>query len=59
MQNIRIPLILLAMLLFFADITIRRFGLKIPVRSKKNKDRVEPVDSGIEQLLKAKQRNTK
>lgn len=61
MQNIRIPLILLAMLLFFADITIRRFGLKLPVRYKKDKVLVEPVDSGsgIEQLLKAKQRNTK
>lgn len=61
MQPIRIPLILLAMLLFFADITIRRFGLKMPVLSKKQKAQPESGRSneGIEQLLKAKSRNTK
>ncbi|WP_203332482.1 VWA domain-containing protein [Planococcus beigongshangi] len=60
-QQIRIPLILLAMLLFFADITIRRFGLKMPAFPKKEKVRPEfgGSNEGIEQLLKAKSRNTK
>lgn len=58
MQSITIPLILLAMLLFFADITIRRFGLRIPSLPKKIA--AQPQNNGndgIEQLLKAKQRN--
>ncbi|MFD1031135.1 VWA domain-containing protein [Metaplanococcus flavidus] len=60
-QDIRIPLILLAMLLFFADITIRRFGLHLPALSKKLNDHPLPAtaDKGIEQLLKAKRRHTK
>lgn len=58
MQSITMPLILLAMLLFFADITIRRFGLRIPSLPKKIA--AQPQNNGndgIEQLLKAKQRN--
>lgn len=60
MQDIRIPLILLAMLLFFADITIRRFGLKLPVRPRRKPAAAQEADSrGIEQLLSAKRRNAK
>lgn len=59
-QEIRIPLLLLAMLLFFADITIRRFGLKLPEFPKRTPSEPETTSSqGIEQLLKAKRRNKK
>lgn len=58
MQSIAIPLILMAMLLFFADITIRRFGLRIPALPKKTETKPQTKgNDGIEQLLKAKQRN--
>ncbi|WP_033541327.1 VWA domain-containing protein [Planococcus sp. CAU13] len=58
MQDIRIPLILLAMLLFFADITIRRFGLRMPsfTRETQVQKNQNIGGSGIEQLLKAKQK---
>lgn len=60
MQAIRIPLILLAMVLFFLDITIRRFGLKLPVVPKKNVAAPQKnSNDGIDQLLKSKQRNGK
>ncbi|HSJ37255.1 MAG TPA: VWA domain-containing protein [Planococcus sp. (in: firmicutes)] len=60
MKEIRIPLILLAMLLFFADITIRRFGLKLPALPKKRAVMPQTGGTGgIEQLLKAKRRKTK
>ncbi|WP_422123664.1 VWA domain-containing protein [Planococcus sp. X10-3] len=60
-QDIRIPLILLAMLLFFADITIRRFGIRLPALPKKLQAQPQTGDgnTGIEQLLKAKRRNKK
>lgn len=60
-QEIRIPLILLAMLLFFADITIRRFGLRLPAKPKKVQPEasIEEGNKGIEQLLKATNRKAK
>ncbi|RLQ92912.1 VWA domain-containing protein [Planomicrobium sp. Y74] len=59
-QTITIPLILLAMLLFFADITIRRFGLRLPAMPKRTAAQPQTDNNeGIEQLLKAKQRNKK
>ena len=60
MANIRIPLLLLAMLLFFADITIRRFGLKLPTFPKRtNAKEANVSNDSIEQLLTAKQKKTK
>lgn len=60
MQSITLPLILLAMLLFFTDITIRRFGLRMPALPKKAPIKSDSnANDGIEHLLKAKQRNSK
>ncbi|ETP68544.1 VWA domain-containing protein [Planococcus glaciei] len=50
-------LLLLAMLLFFADITIRRFGLRMPIRKKEKIAEAEQTDQTIGQLIKAKKRS--
>lgn len=55
-QPIRHLLVFLAMLLFFADITIRRFGLKMPVRKPRQKLEQRAAPAAIEQLIKAKKR---
>lgn len=49
-------LVFLAMLLFFVDITIRRFGLKMPARKIKRKPEPTETPLTIEQLIKAKKR---
>ncbi len=59
-QSIQQFLILLAVILFFLDITIRRFGFALllsPFRRKKVEKRTEPViRSNMEQLIKAKKK---
>lgn len=59
-QPIRHLLLFIAMLLFFADITIRRFGLRLlpPVRKhrKESSAQSEAPPQTIEQLIKAKKR---
>lgn len=57
-QPVQQQLILLAMMLFFLDITFRRFGLKMPVKENflKTETNVEPQSNTIEQLIKAKKR---
>ncbi|MDN7244338.1 VWA domain-containing protein [Planococcus shenhongbingii] len=56
-QPIQQLLLFLAMLLFFTDITIRRFGLRIPARKHKNEDESADAHQTIGQLIKAKKRN--
>lgn len=55
-QPIRHSLVFLAMLLFFADITIRRFGWKIPARQAKAVPAEAASSSIVDQLIKAKKR---
>lgn len=59
-QPIQHFLLLLAMLLFFVDITIRRFGLRLIPSVKKTKAAASPIQEAppqtIEQLIKAKKR---
>ena len=47
-------LLLLAMLLFFADITLRRFGglVKIDLKQKKKQAQAEPVETNVGKVLK-------
>lgn len=58
LQPIRQQLVLFAMILFFIDITIRRFGLKMPPRKRKTPVRENAENPAtIEQLIKAKKRS--
>lgn len=56
-QPIQQNLLLAAMLLFFVDITLRRFGLKLPKRKAQNQTATEPDSKILEQLIKAKKRS--
>lgn len=55
-QPVRHFLVLLAMLLFFTDITIRRFGLVLPGRKEKRQPEQAAAPITVEQLIKAKKR---
>lgn len=56
-QSVQQQLLLIAMILFFLDITIRRFGLKIPSRQQKALTATDVEQpKTIEQLIKAKKR---
>ncbi|MDN7241407.1 VWA domain-containing protein [Planococcus sp. N028] len=56
-QPIQQSLLLAAMILFFIDITLRRFGLKLPKRQLKAAAVGEVAPKTVEQLIKAKKRS--
>ncbi|WP_255473361.1 VWA domain-containing protein [Planomicrobium sp. CPCC 101110] len=56
-QPIRHNLLLFAMILFFIDITLRRFGLKLPKKPLKRAAETEKSPRTVEQLIKAKKRS--
>nr|WP_251047520.1 VWA domain-containing protein [Planococcus sp. ISL-110] len=55
-RPIQLFLLLAAMLLFFTDITLRRFGLPKPVSKRKTAEEA-PSPAVIDQLIKAKKRD--
>ncbi|RNF40744.1 VWA domain-containing protein [Planococcus salinus] len=59
LQPIQRSLVLLGMMLFFLDITLRRFGLKMPSKEAfiKTETKTDAQSNTIEQLIKAKKRN--
>ncbi|WP_255472884.1 VWA domain-containing protein [Planomicrobium sp. CPCC 101079] len=56
-EPIRQQLLLAAMILFFMDITLRRFGLRLPKKPPKKVEEAETVPQTVEQLIKAKKRS--
>ncbi|WP_245894550.1 VWA domain-containing protein [Planomicrobium soli] len=56
-QSIQQSLILAAMILFFIDITLRRFGIKLPARQTRRAEEENQVPETVEQLIKAKKRS--
>ncbi|MGI2327362.1 VWA domain-containing protein [Planococcus sp. YIM B11945] len=56
-QPIQRYVLLAAMILFFLDITLRRFGLKLPIRKKRQAPKEELAPETVSQLIKAKKRS--
>lgn len=56
-RSVQLLLLFAAMLLFFLDITLRRFGLPKPVRKRKAATEELSSPTAIDQLIKAKKRD--
>jgi hypothetical protein len=56
-RPIQLWLLLAGMLLFFTDITLRRFGLPKLIQKRKAAKEEDSSPAAIDQLIKAKKRN--
>lgn len=56
-RSIQLFLLLAAMILFFLDITLRRFGLPIPALKRKATKEEPSSPAAVDQLIKAKKRS--